>query len=84
MYWLTEDEITIMAGRCYVELCQPDRAVPLLTGVLARYDERQTRESALYTRGSPKPMCKPVISSTLRRLHSARWNYPLDEFRTRR
>jgi tetratricopeptide (TPR) repeat protein len=49
VYWLTEDEITIMAGRCYVELGQPDRAIPLLTGVLARYDERQTRESALYT-----------------------------------
>jgi hypothetical protein len=49
VYWLTEDEITIMAGRCYVELGQPDRAVPLLTGVLARYDERQTREFALYT-----------------------------------
>jgi transcriptional regulator with XRE-family HTH domain len=49
VYWLTEDEITIMAGRCYVELGEPDRAIPLLTGVLARYDERQTRESALYT-----------------------------------
>lgn len=49
VYWLPEDEIIVMAGRCYVELGQPDRAIPLLTGVLARYDERQTRESALYT-----------------------------------
>jgi transcriptional regulator with XRE-family HTH domain/tetratricopeptide (TPR) repeat protein len=49
VYWLDEDEITVMAGRCYVELGQPDRAIPLLTGVLERYDERQTRESALYT-----------------------------------
>lgn len=49
VYWLTEDEIIVMAGRCYVELGQPDRAIPLLTGVLVRYDERQTRESALYT-----------------------------------
>lgn len=49
VYWLDEDEITVMAGRCYVELGQPDRAIPLLTEVLARYDERQTRESALYT-----------------------------------
>ncbi|MBV9649455.1 MAG: hypothetical protein JO296_04860, partial [Pseudonocardiales bacterium] len=49
VYWLTEDEIIVMAGRCYVELGQPDRAIPLLTGVLACYDERQTRESALYT-----------------------------------
>jgi ATP/maltotriose-dependent transcriptional regulator MalT len=49
VYWLDEDEITVMAGRCYVELGQPDRAIPLLTGVLEHYDERQTRESALYT-----------------------------------
>ena len=49
VYWLDPDEITIMAGRCYVELGQPDRAIPLLSGVLERYDERQARESALYT-----------------------------------
>ncbi|MGH3768612.1 MAG: helix-turn-helix domain-containing protein [Pseudonocardiaceae bacterium] len=49
VYWLDEDEIVIMAGRCYVELEQPGRAIPLLTEVLKRYDERQTRESALYT-----------------------------------
>jgi tetratricopeptide (TPR) repeat protein len=49
VYWLDPDEITIMAGRCYVELKQPGRAIALLTGVLERYDERQTRESALYT-----------------------------------
>lgn len=49
VYWLDADEITVMAGRCYVELRQPDRAIPLLTGVLERYDERHTRESALYT-----------------------------------
>jgi hypothetical protein len=49
VYWLTEDEIIVMSGRCYVELRQPNRAIPRLTGVLARYDERQTRESALYT-----------------------------------
>ncbi|MGH3873279.1 MAG: helix-turn-helix domain-containing protein [Pseudonocardiaceae bacterium] len=49
VYWLDEDEITVMAGRCYVELGQPDRAIPLLTEVLTRYDERHTREFALYT-----------------------------------
>jgi transcriptional regulator with XRE-family HTH domain len=49
VYWLDEDEITVMAGRCYVELGQADRAVPLLSGVLAHYDERRTRELALYT-----------------------------------
>jgi transcriptional regulator with XRE-family HTH domain len=49
VYWLDEDEIDIMAGRCYVELGQAERAVPLLSGVLAHYDERRTRELALYT-----------------------------------
>ena len=49
VYWLDPDEITVMAGRCYVELGHPDRAIPLLSGVLERYDERQARESALYT-----------------------------------
>jgi ATP/maltotriose-dependent transcriptional regulator MalT len=49
VYWLDSDETTVMAGRCYVELGQPDRAIPLLSGVLERYDERQARESALYT-----------------------------------
>jgi len=49
VYWLDSDEIAVMAGRCYVELKQPGRAIPLLTEVLARYDESQTRECALYT-----------------------------------
>jgi len=49
VYWLNEDEITVMAGRCYVELGQAERAVPLLSEVLEHYDERHTRELALYT-----------------------------------
>jgi tetratricopeptide (TPR) repeat protein len=49
VYWLTEQEIQVMAGRCYVELGMPERAVPLLSGALAHYDERMTRELALYT-----------------------------------
>ena len=48
-YWLNEDEILVMAGRCYVELGWPRRAIPLLEGVLGRYDERMAREAALYT-----------------------------------
>jgi tetratricopeptide (TPR) repeat protein len=49
VYWLDEDEIAIMAGRCHVELGDAERAVRLLTGVLDGYDERRTRELALYT-----------------------------------
>jgi transcriptional regulator with XRE-family HTH domain/tetratricopeptide (TPR) repeat protein len=48
VYWLNEDEINVMAGRCYVELGVAERAVPLLSGVLNHYDERMTRERALY------------------------------------
>lgn len=49
VYWLDEDEVTVMAGRCYVELGQADRAIPLLSTVLEHYDDRRTRELALYT-----------------------------------
>lgn len=49
VYWLNEDEINVMAGRCYVELGVADRAVSLLAGVLDHYDERMARELALYT-----------------------------------
>lgn len=49
VYWLNEDEINVMAGRCYVELGVAGRAVSLLAGALNHYDERMTRELALYT-----------------------------------
>ncbi len=49
VYWLSPDEITVMAGRCYVELGEPHRAIPRLADVLSRYDTRQARETALYT-----------------------------------
>ncbi|HEU5474103.1 MAG TPA: helix-turn-helix transcriptional regulator [Actinophytocola sp.] len=49
VYWLDEAELTVMAGRCHVELGLPERAVPLLAGALAHYDERHSRELALYT-----------------------------------
>lgn len=48
VYWLNEDEINVMAGRCYVELGKAELAVPLLSEVLNHYDERMTRERALY------------------------------------
>lgn len=48
VYWLDENEISIMAGRCYVELGLAARAVPLLSAALSHYDERRGRERALY------------------------------------
>jgi tetratricopeptide (TPR) repeat protein len=49
VYWLTPDEIDVMAGRCWTELGEPDRAQPLLTRALDGYGEQYTRELALYT-----------------------------------
>jgi transcriptional regulator with XRE-family HTH domain len=49
VYWLSQDELEIMAGRCYTELHQPQRAEPQLRAVLARYDETLAREVSLYS-----------------------------------
>jgi transcriptional regulator with XRE-family HTH domain len=48
VYWLSRDEMDVMAGRCATELRQPRRAEALLRPVLARYDEALAREAALY------------------------------------
>lgn len=48
-YWLTPEEIDVMAGRCWVELHQPDKARPRLEHALASYGEDRPRETALYT-----------------------------------
>jgi hypothetical protein len=37
-YWLTPGEIDVMAGRCYVELGLPRRAIPILERSVAAYD----------------------------------------------
>lgn len=48
VYWLDENEITVMAGRVYVELGLPERAEPLLVDAVGRCDENHAREIALY------------------------------------
>jgi transcriptional regulator with XRE-family HTH domain len=48
VYWLTEDEIAIMAGRCWTQLHRPLRAVPILENATRGYGEDTARESALY------------------------------------
>ena len=48
VYWLSRDEMDVMAGRCATELRRPKRAEALLRPVLARYDEAHARKSALY------------------------------------
>lgn len=47
-YWLTPDEVEIMAGRVWTQLRRPLRAVPILRRAVARYGDDVPRETALY------------------------------------
>jgi hypothetical protein len=48
VFWVDEQEIDIMAGRCWTELRRPLRAVPVLEHVLAGFDDTHARDKALY------------------------------------
>ncbi|MCK9932422.1 helix-turn-helix domain-containing protein [Frankia sp. Mgl5] len=48
IYWMNQREIDVMAGRCWTELNQPDRAEPRLLQGLAGYQPIHAREVALY------------------------------------
>ncbi|WP_327292403.1 helix-turn-helix domain-containing protein [Streptomyces sp. NBC_01198] len=48
VYWVNRDESGIMAGRCWAELRHPKKAVPILEGLTAPYDDTHAREVALY------------------------------------
>jgi hypothetical protein len=48
-YWMNPGELDILAARCWVVLGQPRRAIPLLRDALLGYEQRHTREVALYT-----------------------------------
>lgn len=48
VYWMSRDEIDVMAGRCLIELGDPVAAAPLLTAAIGRYDLAHAREVALY------------------------------------
>ncbi|WP_424184220.1 helix-turn-helix domain-containing protein [Actinokineospora sp. G85] len=48
VYWLSRDEIDVMAGRCLIELGDPTAARPLLAAAVDAYDEDHIREKALY------------------------------------
>ncbi|MFD6682798.1 helix-turn-helix domain-containing protein [Micromonospora parva] len=47
-YWLTQDEVEVMAGRVWTELRRPLRAVPILESATARYGDDSPRETSLY------------------------------------
>lgn len=48
VYWLTPDEVEVMAGRVWAETRRPLRAVPILERAIAGYGEETGRETALY------------------------------------
>ena len=47
-YWLTPDEVDVMAGRVWTQLQRPLRAVPILQRAVASYGADTGRETALY------------------------------------
>lgn len=48
VYWLNRSEIDVMAGRCLIEIGNPERAEPLLSKAVASYPVEHSREVALY------------------------------------
>lgn len=48
VFWVDDDEIRIMAGRCWTQLRRPLRAVPILEDVLSRYGDTHARDKAIY------------------------------------
>ncbi|SMD20542.1 helix-turn-helix transcriptional regulator [Lentzea albidocapillata] len=48
VFWVDDNEIEIMAGRCWAELRRPLRAVATLDAALARFDDTHARDKALY------------------------------------
>jgi len=48
VYWINREESMIMGGRCWAELRQHQRAVPILEEVTPPYDDSHAREVALY------------------------------------
>jgi transcriptional regulator with XRE-family HTH domain len=49
VYWINREESEIMAGRCWAEMQDPKRAVPILEGLTAPYDDTHAREVGYYT-----------------------------------
>jgi tetratricopeptide (TPR) repeat protein len=48
VFWVDDDEMKIMAGRCWTQLRRPLRAVPILEDVLSRYGDTHARDKAMY------------------------------------
>jgi hypothetical protein len=48
VYWLSPEEVEVMAGRVWTQLRRPLRAVPILERAIAGYGDDTGRETALY------------------------------------
>ena len=48
VYWLNQNEIDVMAGRCFTQLKRPRQAITLLSTAISQYDDTHARELALY------------------------------------
>jgi transcriptional regulator with XRE-family HTH domain len=48
VYWLSPEEVEVMAGRVWTELQRPLRAVPILERAIAGYGDDTGRETSLY------------------------------------
>jgi hypothetical protein len=48
VYWLSPEEVEVMAGRVWTETQRPLRAVPILERAIAGYGDDTGRETALY------------------------------------
>ncbi|MEU0551125.1 helix-turn-helix transcriptional regulator [Micromonospora sp. NPDC005979] len=48
VYWVDHVEGEIMSGRCWTVLHRPMRAIPVLEGALANFDDTHSRDKSLY------------------------------------
>ncbi|GAB3472579.1 hypothetical protein [Actinophytocola sediminis] len=48
VFWVDENEIDIMTGRCWAELGHPSKSIPTLEKALMCFDDTHARDKALY------------------------------------
>jgi transcriptional regulator with XRE-family HTH domain len=51
VFWVDDDELDIMTGRCWARLGQPRKAIPALAPALSRMSDTCARDKALYLTG---------------------------------
>jgi transcriptional regulator with XRE-family HTH domain len=51
VFWVNDDELDIMAGRCWARLGKPHKAIPVLAPALERMSDTCARDKSLYLTG---------------------------------